>query len=201
MGTCCSSSGISSGAPWFGDLGAQAPGLWLLGDSQGTAGGRVAGARGEHSWAPCGPCGLCGRGRGRPLADLGLGTCIFAESGRQAKPSAAGLPTGLRSGAAMFTGSSVAIAPQDPCRCSILAPSACPPAPAAGKQPASPGQRARGGHVLPSGPPSPALGRAGGGGAPGSRDLGAGPSPSVFPAWGAAAGLVSCEPYRLPGCF
>lgn len=38
-GTCCSSSGTSSGAPCFGDLGAQAPGFWLPGDSQGMAGG------------------------------------------------------------------------------------------------------------------------------------------------------------------
>lgn len=110
MGICCSSSGISSGAHWLGDLGVQAPGFWLLGDSQGMAGGGD-GARLEHT---SGPWGLGRLGRVRPLADLGLMTCMLSESRCQRKPSTAVLTAVLHSGGAMFTGASVAIASQDP---------------------------------------------------------------------------------------
>lgn len=57
------------------------------------------------------PCGLCKFGRFRPLADLGLMTCIL---GCQVKLSAVVLTTVLRSGGAKFTGASMAIASQDP---------------------------------------------------------------------------------------
>ena len=89
----------------------QAPGFWLLGDSQGIAGGREAGARPEH---PSMPRCLCSLGRVRPLADLGLVTCMFSESGCQRKLSVAVLPTGLHSGGAIFTGASAAMASQQP---------------------------------------------------------------------------------------
>lgn len=60
------------------------------------------------------PCGLCKFGRFRPLADLGLITCILSELGCQVELSPAVLTTVLRSGGAKFTGASMAIASQDP---------------------------------------------------------------------------------------
>lgn len=107
MGTCCSSSGTSSGAPLFGDLGAQAPAFWLPGDSQGMAGGGEDGVQRERTPVPW---GLCRLGRVRPLADLGLMTCMVSESGCQMKRSTAVLTAVLHSGGPIFTGASVAIA-------------------------------------------------------------------------------------------
>lgn len=60
------------------------------------------------------PCGLRRFVRFRPLADLGLMTCILSELGCQTKLSAEVLAAVLRLGAASFTGASVAIASQDP---------------------------------------------------------------------------------------
>lgn len=62
------------------------------------------------------PWGLCKFGRFRPLADLGLMTCILSGLGCQVKLLAAvcRLTTVLRSGGSKFTGASMAIASQDP---------------------------------------------------------------------------------------
>lgn len=90
---------------------AQTPGFWLLGDPEDRGGGEEDSTLGEPSPMPC---GLCRLGRLRPLADLGLMTCILSELGCQAKLSAVVPTTGLRSGGAKFTGASMAIASQDP---------------------------------------------------------------------------------------
>lgn len=66
------------------------------------------------------PCGLCKFGRFRPLADLGLITCILNELGCQVELSPAVLTTVLRSGGAKFTGASMAIASQDPSQLSSI---------------------------------------------------------------------------------
>lgn len=77
---------------------------------------------------------------------------------------------------------------RSPGRCSIR-PAVAWLSPA-GKQPASPGQRAGGGHVLPvGGAPRPPQGRAGGG-PPGSSPGRGWGTRSVSPVWGEAAGLI-----------
>ena len=83
----------------------------MLGDPEDRGGGEEDSALGEPSPVPC---GLCKFGRFRPLADLGLITCILSELGCQVELSPAVLTTVLRSGGAKFTGASMAIASQDP---------------------------------------------------------------------------------------
>lgn len=58
----------------------QTPGFWLLGDPDERGGDEEESPLGETSPMPCGRCKF---GRFRPLADLGLVTCILSELGCQ----------------------------------------------------------------------------------------------------------------------
>lgn len=72
--------------------------------------------------------GLCRLGRVRPLADLGLVTCMFNEFGCQMKRSEAVLTAVLHSGGGIFTGASVAIAERPRSGSAHLAAALHPPA-------------------------------------------------------------------------